>query len=144
MWCFVFLYFQICLLQHFKFIQNQLIHSFLFFPNAWLLLNVSCVCVSFLSAGRFGVSVAISWGGLVGKISPREKLFSISFVGKAGWLLLLVFDTLILLKLIACICSWNTLIPLYFPDCSWFKPISSGSLLYLHKAYCCFIDTEYK
>lgn len=64
---------------------------------------MSHVCLSFLSAGRFGVSVAISWRGLAGKVSPQENAFSISFMGKACWLQLPIFDTFILLKLILCI-----------------------------------------
>lgn len=37
------------------------------------------------------------------------------------------FDTLILLKLNVCICSKIVAVLVYFFDCSWFKPISSGS-----------------
>ena len=54
-----------------------------YFPQMLICFSMLLVvCLSFLSAGRFGVSVAISWGVLAGRVSPREKAFSVSCVGK--------------------------------------------------------------
>lgn len=107
------------LLQHFKFGQNQLIHSFLFFPNAWSLMSSVFVFHFLLLADLVSrlPSFGVVWRW---KVSPREKAFLSlhPFVGKAGWLQLPLFDTLILLKLIVSISSWNSWVLLYFPGCS--------------------------